>query len=164
MKKSLFLLIISFVSSSYAANADEKYMQQLLPLAHKNPKAPFSAIIVENKSGKILCEGLNHTAENPTYHGEIVAINNCAKAYPNLDWSTTTLYTTAEPCPMCESAIIWAGIAKVVYGTSIETLKKEGWHQIDISSQEVASKANFYHGTTVGGILASETDKLFVRK
>ena len=36
------------------------------------------------------------------------------------DPSQLVLYTTAEPCPMCQGAISWSGIGTVVSGTSIK--------------------------------------------
>lgn len=161
-KTGLFLALILLATNSFAAVKYEPYMRQLIELSHQNPHYPFATMIIDNQSGKILCEGVNKGSVNPTFHGEIVAINNCAKKFPTLDWSQTTLITTAEPCPMCESAIIWAGISKVVYGTSIAFLAKHGWHQIYVTPEELIKKAPFYKGTVIGGVLHHETDKLFV--
>lgn len=168
--KVILLFLLPLSTAIYASSSNDKptlnhdlYMKKLIELAHENPNAPFAAMIVETKTGKVLCEGLNDSANNPTYHGEMVAINHCASSHPTMNWSEATLYTTAEPCPMCESAIIWAGISSVVYGTSIPTLKQLGWDQIDIRAKSVVEKAAFYHGTILGDILSAETNKLFVR-
>ena len=77
------------------------------------------------------------------------------------DWGRLTLYTTAEPCPMCMAAILWAGIPRVVFGTSIRQLQRLGWHQIDITSEEVVRRTPFRSCTLVGGVLAAECDALF---
>jgi tRNA(Arg) A34 adenosine deaminase TadA len=42
-----------------------------------------------------------------------------------------------------QSAIGWAGITRVVYGTSIPTLTSFGWHQIQIRAAEVAAQTPF---------------------
>lgn len=142
---------------------DEYYMEKALQIAKHNSKAPFGAVIVDNQTGKILAEGLNASTINPTFHGEMVAINQFAKKYPHADWSKVTLYTTAEPCSMCQSAIIWAGISRVVFATSIDYLKTHGWNQIDLSAADVNKKAGFYKGTLTGGVLADKTNVLFNR-
>jgi tRNA(Arg) A34 adenosine deaminase TadA len=98
---------------------------------------------------------------NPIFHGEIVAINNCAKKHPQLNWSNVTMFTTAEPCPMCQSAIVWANIPRVVFASSIEHLTRSGWNQITIHAAELNSKAPFYKGSITGGVLADKTDLLF---
>ena len=118
-------------------SSDEDYMQMAINLAKNNPKAPFAAIIVDNVTGKVLSEGLNASKINPTFHGEMVAINNCIKKHPNVDWSKVTLYTTAEPCSMCQSAIVWAKIPRVVFATSLEYLTSHGWNQINIHASEI---------------------------
>jgi tRNA(adenine34) deaminase len=149
------------VQDTHTQKQDEYYMQIAIQLAKHNPKAPFAALIVDNKTGEILGEGLNASKTNPTFHGEMVAINDCAKKHPHVDWSKVTLYTTAEPCSMCQSAIIWAGISRVGFATSIGYLKSHGWTQIDLSAAQVNSKATFYKGTLTSGILAEKADVLF---
>ena len=39
--------------------------------------------------------------------------------------SSATLFTSAEPCPLCASAIHFAGIGRVVYSVAGETLDEE---------------------------------------
>lgn len=161
-----FILIIGIVLWMYTMHVypkhnDDYYMEIALQLAKNNPKAPFAAIIVDNKTGDILSEGLAAVSINPTFHGEMVAINNAIKKHPQINWANTTLYTTAEPCSMCQSAIIWSGISRVVFATSLDYLKAHGWHSIDINAAEVNSRASFYKGTLTGGILANKTNVLF---
>ena len=145
----------------HTKKSDEYYMQIAINLAKSNPKAPFAALIVDNKTGEILAQGINTQQVNPTFHGEIVAINNCIKKHPNVNWTQVTLYTTAEPCSMCQSAIVWANISKVVFASSIEYLKNHGWNQINISSTEINQKSPFYKGEIVGGILDKKANTLF---
>lgn len=126
--------------------------------------APFGAVIVDRRSGDVVCRGGNesHTG-NRILHGEIVALMNCAAVEPTPDWDHLSLYTTAEPCPMCASAIVWSQIPEVIYGTSIETLIKLGLNQIHLTSPALAAAAPFYKGAIIGGILESETDEVFAR-
>jgi len=140
----------------------EYYMAIIIKLAKKSPSAPFAAMIVDVKTGEILCKGLNNSALNPTDHGEIVAINNYASLYPYRPYQDTILYTTAESCPMCMSAIVWAKISLTVFGTSIPFLIKSGWGQITIRSQDVIDHASsFYKGKVIGGVLHDQTDPMF---
>lgn len=139
----------------------DDYMRHLIVISKENPRYPFAAMIIDNKTGEVLCEGVNSSSINPTYHGEMVAINNCAAKYPKIDWSNTTLITDAEPCSMCASAIIWAGIPKVVYGTSVPFFIEHGWKQINLRTEDVMRSAPFYKGTVIDGVLHEETDAVF---
>jgi tRNA(adenine34) deaminase len=159
------------VSSDWSDPATRRFleekMEELIAFAQeKNPQFPFAAMIVDNQSGKEICRGINNSSSNPTAHGEIAAINNCVNIHGNnnLDWSKLTLITTAEPCPMCQGAIIWAGISRVVYGTSIQHLIDKGWRQIDIKSEEICRLSNFNKPQIIGGILSKKTDPLFVNR
>ena len=140
---------------------NEDFMRRAITLALKTPELPFGAVIVNRTTGEIVAEGYNQSALNPTFHGEIVAINRCAELHHPADWSEFDLYTTAEPCPMCQSAIIWAGIACVYYGTSIPYLQKHNWRQINIRASTVIAQTAFRNSAVVGGILEAECNTLF---
>lgn len=79
---------------------------------------PFGAVVV--KDGVIVGRGHNEVLKHndPTCHGEIQAIRDACRSLGTYDLSGCELYTSAEPCPMCLSAIIWANIKTVYYGNS----------------------------------------------
>ncbi len=139
----------------------DDFMRRAIVMAKQVPELPFGAVIVRRATGEIVAEGWNRSSESPTFHGEIDAINRCAAAHRSIDWTGLDLYTTAEPCPMCQSAIEWAGIAMVYYGTSIPYLKDRGWWQIDIRAEEVARRTPFRQTKVVGGILEAECNAVF---
>jgi len=139
----------------------EEYTRRADRNARRNLNAPFGVLLVDGPTGQIVAEGVNRWQENPTWHGEIDAINRCAAEKPDITWSRLRLYTTAEPCCMCQGAILWAGIPEVVFGTSIRTLARLGWNQIDIPAEEVARRTPFAACSLLGGVLEAECDALF---
>lgn len=139
-----------------------RYMRLAIAQAQKVPDLPFGAVIVDVRSGDVLAEGHNRSKESPTFHGEIDVINRLAAQQTVSDWSSLVLYTTAEPCPMCQSAIEWAGIGLVVYGSSIPFLQELGWWQIDIRAEEVIQRTSFRKTALLGGVLAEECNQLFL--
>ena len=90
----------------------------------KNVGGPFGAVIV--KDDKIIAEGSNNvtSTNDPTAHGEIVAIREACKKLNNFNLKGCELYSTCEPCPMCLSAIYWARIEKIYYANTREDAKK----------------------------------------
>ena len=76
---------------------------------------PFGAVIVKN--GKIISTAHNTVVESmdSTAHAEVNCIRQVSKILGTHDLSGCILYTSAEPCPMCLSAIIWANIKEVYY-------------------------------------------------
>ncbi len=159
------LLFCACLSSFAAPKTDSYYMREAIKIAQRNPQLAFGALIINNKSGEVLCTGLNSTQQkhNPTLHGEMVAINSCATKYPAMDWEHATLYTTAEPCPMCQTAVMWAHIPRVVFGTSIAYLQAHGWEPIKLTGAQLIKLAPFYHGTIKGGVLSNETNPMFAK-
>ena len=141
----------------------EQFIRRAITLAAASPSAPFAAVLVDTGTHEIVAEGINRHEANPTWHGEIDAINRCAAAGHDVNWAGLRLYTTAEPCCMCQGAILWAGIPEVVFGTSIRTLKQLGWKQIDIVAEEVAQRTPFAQCRIRGGVLEAECDQLFRR-
>ncbi|MBF6331833.1 nucleoside deaminase [Nocardia transvalensis] len=137
-------------------------MMHAIRNAASNPRYPFGAVIVDN-SGRLMAEGVNNSSAHPGYHGEVVAINAYIERYGNTDWSNTTLYTTGEPCAMCISMIAWAKIPRVVWASSVETIRKSGVGQIAISATELAARAHeiYQPEYLLGGVGAEIMDIIF---
>ena len=107
------------------------YMSEALKEAYegieKKHGGPFGCVIV--KDGKIIGRGHNRVLLNhdPTCHGEMEAIRDACKNSGSHDLSGCELYTTAEPCPMCLGAILWANIGKVYYGCNVNDTDNIGF-------------------------------------
>ena len=85
---------------------------------------PFGCVII--KDNQIIAEGSNKVTKNndPTAHGEIVAIREACNKLNNFNLDGCELYSTCEPCPMCLSAIYWARISKIFYANTREDARK----------------------------------------
>ncbi|MEI8021108.1 MAG: nucleoside deaminase [Schlesneria sp.] len=151
------------MSSTVLQNLDhDRFMQEAIACAKRVPTRPFGAVIVVAERAEVIAQGFNRSQISPTFHGEIDVINRCAENHPKIEWNGLVLYTTAEPCPMCQSAIQWAGISMVVFGSSIPFLKSLGWNQIDIRAEEVSERTPFRKCEIVGGVLEKECNALFL--
>jgi len=107
-----------------------KFMKLAIEISIKsvdNKGGPFGCIIVKNN--EIVAEGHNQVTSlnDPTAHGEIVAIRNACKNLNTFNLNGTVLYTSCEPCPMCLSAIYWSHIDKVYFGNSRNDASKIGF-------------------------------------
>ncbi len=104
---------------------------------------PYGAEIFDTKTGESLMRALNAVGEehDPSAHGEIHAIRLACAKLQSVRLKGYTLYTTCEPCPMCMSCCLWAGLDRVVYGATIEDAARFG-HQIMIPSAEVARRTD----------------------
>ncbi len=140
----------------------ETFMRRAIELAANVPLLPFGAVIVDRESGAIVAEGWNKSTLNPTWHGEIDAINRLAGLHADFAGGKLILYTTGEPCPMCQAAILWSGIEMVVFGTSIRFLQENGWRQIDILAEEVVRRSPTWRCTVIGGVLEEDCNALFL--
>ena len=101
----------------------ESRMMALIEFTRKNSfNEPYGCAIYDNQ-GKLLVEVTGNKA-SPINHAEILAINQCAKLYPGIEWHSLSLYSTGEPCCMCASACCWANLDTVVYATPIPFMMK----------------------------------------
>ena len=143
---------------------------QLAEEAVKSGGAPYGAVIVDPGKGEIVVKGNNHASINPIWHGEMDALNKLAEIVgkdgesvyevaPKLE-----LYTSAEPCSMCMSALAWSGIGRVYYGTSIPFIANQGLNQISIRAKDVIKSTPFEEIGLVGGVLNETTNKLYMQK
>lgn len=141
----------------------ERFMRLAVEQARKNPKWPFGAVIVDTRNGDVLGSGVNTGADGPLLHGEVVAMNDYVQRHGNQGWAATTLYTTGEPCSMCMSAMAWANLRRVVWGSSIDEIRRTDIVQIDLPAHEVAVSARSFYTPELllGGVLADHTNHLF---
>ena len=117
-----------------------EYMQQAIAIATDNIQTlnggPFGACIVKN--GQVLAVCANSVlTEDATCHAEINAIRVASAKLKTYDLSGCVIYATTEPCPMCFSAIHWAKIDRIVYGTAIADVQKLGFNELSISNQQM---------------------------
>ncbi|KAH8927815.1 cytidine deaminase-like protein [Atractiella rhizophila] len=153
----------------YMRLANEALYEQSGPC----PFAAYGTIIVNHTSDEIVCQGANFRTGDPTIHGEISAINACTAVFAAKNmtateiyaaWADLSIYTNAESCPMCASAIRWAGFKEYIYGTTIEHNYNVGWGVITLSSYDVFQQTRQlpgYQTIMLGQILTNETDPLF---
>jgi tRNA(adenine34) deaminase len=108
----------------------------------ENPR-PFGAAIVHSRSGRLLLRALNAVKQqcDPSAHAEVRAIRLAAKRLKKLSLAGYTLYTTCEPCPMCMSTTLWAGLDRVVFGATIADANRH-CNQIQIPATEVAARSD----------------------
>ena len=95
---------------------------------NENKGGPFGAVITD-KDGNVISIASNLVLEkhDPTAHAEIMAIRKAGEKLGTHDLSGCTMYATGYPCPMCLSAIIWANIKKVYYGTNLKDAENIGF-------------------------------------
>ena len=106
-----------------------KFMQRAIELSIESINSgggPFGSVVA--KDNEIISEGMNRVTVNndPTAHGEIIAIRQACKKLNTFDLSGYELYSNCEPCPMCLSAIYWSHIDKVYYANT-----RDDAHKID---------------------------------
>jgi len=118
----------------------EKFIRLAIAQAEKGD-TPFGAVIVQH--GKVVSTGYNSvkTDRDITAHSEIKAIKAAALELGTTCLEDCILYSNAEPCPMCMSAILWSEIPQLVFGATSEELK-EYVPVLGLSSREVAAASN----------------------
>ena len=119
---------------------NNKFMKRAIELSVQSVNkggGPFGCVII--KDNQIIAEGSNKvtTTNDPTAHGEIVAIREACKKINDFSLRGSELYSTCEPCPMCLSAIYWARIEKIYYANTREDARK-----IDFDDSLIYSEFN----------------------
>ncbi len=122
---------------------------------------PFGAAILHTQSGRLLLRALNAVKQqcDPSAHAEVRAIRLATRRLKQLSLAGYTLYTTCEPCPMCMSTALWAGLDRVVYGATIADANRH-CNQIQIPATEVAERSDM-RCLVDGPVLREECYALF---
>ena len=103
--------------------SDTEFIDMAAELAEENVRAgggPFGAVIV--KDGEIVATGVNMVtrSNDPTAHAEVNAIRNACSKLGTFKLDGCVVYSSCEPCPMCLSALYWAGVSRIYYGNTKE--------------------------------------------
>ncbi len=123
-------------------------------------QTPFGACIV--KGGEAVSCAHNRVWETTdiTAHAEVVAIREACAKLETVDLRGCTIYSSTEPCPMCFSAIHWAGIGEIVFGASIADAARFGFRELEISNDKMLELGGA-NVAVVGGVMATEAVEVF---
>ncbi|MBD3379700.1 MAG: nucleoside deaminase [Candidatus Omnitrophica bacterium] len=119
----------------------EIFMRAALEEARRGMTAgeggPFGAVII--RDGEILARAHNTVLKDndPTHHAEMAAISRACAKVGSYDLSGCEIYSTTEPCPMCFSAIHWARIDRLFFGTGISDVKALGFNELTLSVRKI---------------------------
>ncbi len=136
-------------------------MRLAIEAALENPAKPFGAVIIERATGRLVARGVNATDRGVLLHGEVVALSALPLEWSQAGGAGLTLYTTAEPCVMCQAAILWAGIDEVVYGVSVPDLVALGWRQFSLRAIDIAAAWSHHPCRIVPDVLRDDCLRLF---
>ena len=108
---------------------DARYMGLAIAEARRAFDAgevPYAACIV--RGGEVLACAHNRIngSADITAHAEVEAIRAACAAAGSTDLSGCTIYSTCEPCSMCLTACVWAGIGRVVWGARMDDEQRYG--------------------------------------
>lgn len=153
--------------------AKEEFMLEAIKqakLAKVSGDYAIGAVLV--KDGQIIAAAGNRILrdESPIAHAETLAILEATKKFGTRHLNGCVLYTTHEPCPMCAAVAVWAKLDGLVYGARQQDMadyrttnanQKYLWRTIDISCEQVFSKATVDKIELVKDFMRGECVKLF---
>ena len=103
-------------------------------------KEPLQCGVVIAKDGEVIAATYNSQRQDldATAHAEIKAIAEAGRELGTKNLDGCVAYCTCEPCTMCLSALIFAKISKVYFGTSLDEVSKS---HIKLTSEELIARA-----------------------
>ena len=121
-----------------------KFMELAIALSEKSVAeggGPFGAVVV--RRGEVVATGTNSVTllNDPTAHAEVSAIRAACAAVKDFKLEECEIYSSCEPCPMCLSAIYWAGIRKIYFANTREDAKR--WINLGFTTFQPSELAKF---------------------
>ena len=95
---------------------DKEFMQMCIRLSQESVDAgdaPFGSLVA--KGDKLIAKGCNDAQNRVSEHAEVSALHGAHLALGTSNLKGCTLYTSAEPCPMCSFMIREYKISRVVF-------------------------------------------------
>ena len=106
----------------------EPFVERALELARtagERGDGPYGSLLV--RDGEVIMEAENReqTEEDLALHPELTLARRAERELTPEARAETVMYTSTEPCPMCATGIVYAGLGGVVYSVSGEALETE---------------------------------------
>jgi len=138
---------------------DKDLMQLALEEAKKSDEFVGCGVVIA-KDGEVISKTYNVQRKtcNATAHAEIRAIGEAGGKLGNKNLDGCTIYCTCEPCSMCLSAIVFAKIPKLYYGTSMKETFPDNL-PIELTTAELLATSS-HKIEVVGGLLKNECSVL----
>lgn len=123
--------VVTSVEATPAAGNDDdaRYMGLAIAEARRAldaGEAPYAACIVRGSEVLACAHNRISGSGDITAHAEVEAIRAACAATGSTDLSGCTIYSTCEPCSMCLTASVWAGIGRVVFGAHMSDEQRFG--------------------------------------
>lgn len=114
--------------------------------AREHGNHPFGAVLVNADGVPIMAaENAVNTQNEAIAHAEIMLLRAATRKFPADFLKGCTVYTNAEPCPMCASAMIWSNIRRVIFGLGMVKLYETFGDVGDAPTIKLESRAIFEH-------------------
>lgn len=113
---------LSLAASAQASTTLAQAMRRAIALRDEALQAgdqPYGAVVW--RAGEVVGSAPSRvvTRTDPTAHAEMEAIRDAAQSLRTRDLAGCVLVSSSRPCRMCETAAMWAGISRMVYGESM---------------------------------------------
>jgi lactoylglutathione lyase len=110
--------------------SDGELLERAVALARANVEAgeePFGSLVA--RDGEVLGEGVNTTRRDadPTAHAEVAAVREACRRLGTIDLAGATVFTSCEPCPMCRTVAVLAGVSRILYAVPSEVAARYGF-------------------------------------
>ena len=107
------------VGTESALQGAMRRAQALRDEALRNGDQAYGAVVLRGSEIVGAAPSRVVTNTDPTAHAEMEAIRDAARRLRSRDLSGGILVSTSRPCRMCETAAMWAGISRMVYGEQL---------------------------------------------
>ncbi|MEW6036242.1 MAG: nucleoside deaminase [Candidatus Micrarchaeota archaeon] len=143
----------------------KRYMKSAIAVAENGVKkgnSPFGSCIVKGNRVVAVAHNTVLTRKDATNHAEMNAIRAACRKLRSHELRGCTIYSTTEPCPMCFSAIHWAKIGAIIYGTGIQDVKRLGFSELTVSDRRMKREGHS-RVRIASGFMRKECKELLAR-
>ncbi|TWU10111.1 nucleoside deaminase [Allorhodopirellula heiligendammensis] len=120
-----------------------RWMKSALAAGVQAGENPFgAAIFAVDGTQVVAANNTVNSTNNPAAHAEVNAIADASRSLGRSDLGGYWLLATAEPCPMCLSAAVIAGIRNIAFGANQVVVNEAGYGGLGICSRELANQFN----------------------